>query len=305
MPPRHTVPLPRPQAVFPYVVLILIWALFFWRFAAPNPSDRLTYERGDFSETFGVFRDLTYRAVSAGRLPLWAECLWSGYPLHADPQAQVFYPPAWLTFATLRVLGYGHFPLEALAAETALHYLLLSVFLYLFLCSRKLHAAAAVFGAVTYTYGGYLTGYPPLQTAVLDTNLWLPVALLFAARLAERPAPQSFAPLAAPLALTLAVAFFAGHPQTFLFVALVSLSYFTFLFFQHHPTQRVRFVVLLVSLVALTTALTAVQLLPLLQFILNSTRAGLPFQRAASGFPFQDLVSFVVPNFVSVWNPLY
>ncbi|MGQ0601998.1 MAG: YfhO family protein, partial [Anaerolineales bacterium] len=42
-----------------------------------------------------------------------------------------------------------------------------------------------------------------------------------------------------------------------------------------------------------------------LQFILNSTRAGLPFQRAASGFPFQDLVSFVVPNFVSVWNPLY
>jgi len=289
------------RRVAPFAALLVIWALFFWRFAAPNPGDRLTYERGDFSETFGVFRDLTFRSINAGALPLWVECLWSGYPLHADPQAQVFYPPAWLTFAALRALGYGHFPLEALVVETALHYLFLSLFLYLFLRSRRLHPAAAVLGAVTFTYGGYATGYPPLQNTVLATNVWLPVALLFAARLAERPARSHFA----ALALSLALAFVAGHPQTFLFVALITLSYFAFQFQQHHPARRAGLALLLAALIALTTALVAVQLLPALQFILSSTRSGLPFAKAGSGFPFQDIVAFIVPNFVSHWNPLY
>ncbi|MCS6883712.1 MAG: hypothetical protein NZU74_20515, partial [Chloroflexaceae bacterium] len=149
MSPRRPFTLSR---FLPYLALIAIWALFFWRFAAPNPADRLMYEPGDFSETFGVFRDLSYRAALEGRPALWADCLWSGYPLHADPQAQTFYPPKWLTFAALRLMGYGHFPLEALVAETALHYLFTSLFFYLFLRSRRLRPAASVLGAVTFTY---------------------------------------------------------------------------------------------------------------------------------------------------------
>lgn len=291
-----------PPTALSLLALLLIWALFFWRFAAPNPVDRLTYERGDFSETFGVFRDLTYRALNAGRLPLWAECLWSGYPLHADPQAQVFYPPAWLTFAGLRALGYGHFPLEALTLESALHYLFTSIFYYAFLRSRGVRQAAAVFGAVTYTYGGYLTGYAPLQTAVLHSNLWLPLALLFAGRLAETRSPRHLA----LTTLALAATFLAGHPQTFTFIALVTLAYFVFhaarlAFDQALP----RLLAYVLALVVLTAALSAVQLLPSAQFILNSTRASVAFDQAGHGFPFQDIVQMLLPGIASYWSTLY
>lgn len=262
------------------------------------------YEPGDFSETFGVFRDLSYRAALEGRLALWADCLWSGYPLHADPQAQTFYPPKWLTFAALRVMSYGHFPLEALAAETALHYLFTALFFYFFLRSRRLRPAASVLGAVTFTYGGYLTGYPPLQNAVLATNLWLPLALLCAGRLAESRRPRDLA----FTALSLACAFLAGHPQTFVFVALVTVAYFAFRVFtltQPATLNLQKFALPLIALALLTAALSAAQLLPTVEFIGQSTRASVPFEQAGHGFPFQDVLSFFIPGFVSYWNPLY
>ncbi len=307
------------------MALVAIWALFFWRFVAPNPADRLTYEPGDFSETFGVFRDLGYRAALNGQLALWADCLWSGYPLHADPQAQTFYPPRWLSLAVLRALNVlrssegGHFPLDALVAETALHYLFTSLFFYLFLRAPRsseggrLRPAASLLGAVTFTYGGYLTGYPPLQNAVLATNLWLPLALLGAGRLAETRRPHDLA----LTALALTCAFLAGHPQTFVFVALVACAYFIFRAFRRRArlaagrrrTPGVRALVQdglwLGALLFLTAALSAAQLLPTLEFISQSTRASIPFEQAGHGFPFQDVLSFFIPGFVSYWSPLY
>ncbi len=285
----------------PLAALVALWALFFWRFAAPNPADRVTYVPGDFSETFGVFRDLGYRAFVEGRLALWADCLWSGYPLHADPQAQTFYPVKWLTYSGLRLLGYGHFPLEALVAETAAHYLLTSLGLYAFLRSRALRAWAAVLGAVTFTYGGYLTGYPPLQNAVLAVNAWTPLALWAAGRLGEARTLRALA----LTALVLAVAFLAGHPQTFLFTALITGAYFTFRYCAAPPAPPLRFAALGLALGALTAALAAVQLLPSLEFIAASTRASVAFAQAAHGFPFQDLAQMLIPGIASVWSPLY
>src|SRR5574341_2475881 len=290
----------RHPNLLPLLTLLGAWALFFWRFAAPAPGDRVTYPAGDFTQQFGVFRDVAYRALIAGRLPLWADCLYSGYPFHADPQAQVFYPPMWLTFGVLRWQGWGNFPIEALVAEVSAHYLFLSLFLFLFLRSLALRPWAAALGALIFTYGGYLTGYSPLQTAVLEVNLWLPLALLFVGRLAETRRPRDLA----LTALMLALAFFAGHPQTFMFVALLTFAYFAFRAHQARWRFAV-FVGLVAALTGLTTMLTAVQLLPSVQFILNSTRASVAFDQAAAGFPFADVLQFFLTGFVSYWHPLY
>ncbi len=288
------------KRVLPYAVLLAAWALFFWRFAAPNLADRLTYPAGDFTSQFGVFRDIAYRSIVAGRLPLWAECLDAGYPFHADPQAQVFYPPLWLIFGTLRVMGWGHFPIEALVAEAALHYLAASIFLFLFLSSLSLRRSAVLLGALTFTYGGFLTGYPPLQTAVLETAAWLPLTLLAAGHFADSRRLRHLA----LTALGLAVAFLAGHPQTFVYVALLTLAYFAFRAAQAQ-WKFAASVGSVTALVSLTTALAAVQLLPTLQFILNSTRASLSFSAAAGGLPFGDVVQFLLTGYMSYWNPLY
>jgi hypothetical protein len=284
---------------YPFLVLVGLWALFFWRFAAPG-ADRITYPAGDFSQQFGVFRDLAYRSLIGGRLPLWTECLWSGYPFHADPQAQVFYPPIWLLFGVLRLQGWGNFPLGALVAEVAAHYLLLSFFVYFFLRSIGCRRAPAVLGSVVFTYGGYLMGSPPLQTATLEVDTWLPLALLFAGQLAQSRRWRYLA----LTALMLALSYLAGHPQTFLYVALLVMAYFAFRAAQAR-WKFGAFAGVAAALVGLTTALAAVQLLPSLQFILNSTRASVAFDQAGHGFPFEDIVQFFLTGFVSYWHPLY
>jgi hypothetical protein len=294
----------RFKTALPYLTLLGVWMLFFWRFAVGSPSDHITYPAGDFTQQFGVFRDVAYRSIATDRLPTWAECLYSGYPFSADPQAAVFYPPTWITYAALRAEGWGNFPIGALVAEVSAHYLLVSVFLYWFLRSLKLRPAAAVLGALTFTYGGYLTGYPPLQTAELEVDVWLPLALLFAGQLAEAPSWRWRARPLVLTALALALAFLAGHAQNFMYEALLTMAYFAF---------RARlagwrlwpFVGYAAALPVLTAALGAVQLLPTAQFILNSTRTSVAFDQAAAGFPLVDVLQFFLTGFVSHWQPLY
>ncbi|MCC6189257.1 MAG: YfhO family protein, partial [Anaerolineales bacterium] len=290
----------RLQTALPYLALAAAWALFFWRFAAPDPADRLTYPPGDFSQQFGVFRAVAYQALLRGQLPLWAGCLYSGYPFQADPQSQLFYPPIWLIFAFLRLQGWGHFPLGALVAEVALHYLLASLFMFWFLRALRLRPAAALAGALVFAYGGYLTGSPPLQTGILETVTWLPLALLAAERLAAggRTPPLALA------ALALAVAGLAGHPQTFLYCALLALAYFAVRAWQA-GWRPARLAAHAAALALLALALAAVQLLPSAHFILHSTRASVSFEQAGHGFPFADVLQFLIPGVVSYWSPLY
>jgi hypothetical protein len=289
----------RLSPLLPFLLLLGAWALFFWRFAAPGDA-RLSYPAGDFSMQFGVFRDIAYKSLIEGRLPLWSNCLWSGYPFHADPQAQVFYPPIWVMFAILRLRGWGHFPLGALVAEVTAHYLLTSVFLYVFLRSLKCGRVAAALGALVFTYGGYLTGSPPLQTATLEAVTWLPLALLWVGRWAETRRWRC----GALAALMLAVSFLAGHPQTFMYLALLVLAYFAFrAYLARWPV--IAWVGASAVLVGLTAALSAVQLLPSAQFIQSSTRGALEFEQAGRGLPFFDVVQFFLTGFVSYWQPLY
>lgn len=107
----------RNSAAAHCAILAGLWALFFWRYFAAPPN-QVVFPDGDFTQQFFVFRSLAFRELVAGRLPLWTDCFFGGYPFHADPQAQLFYPPVWLSFGALRLLGYGHFPLLALTAET-------------------------------------------------------------------------------------------------------------------------------------------------------------------------------------------
>lgn len=310
----------------PLAILFALWLLFFWRYFVPGP-DRVTFPAGDFTYQFFVFRDIAYRALASGHLPLWANCFFAGYPFHADPQSQLFYPPIWLSFGALKLMGFGHFPLFALTLEATAHYLLISVFLYLFLraeigapnnpasgnqkseITNLQSEIPFVLGALVFTYGGYLTGYPPLQTAILETVTWLPLILLAFRRLAQSSAINHPSPIdraefrrLAAAALFLAIAFFAGHPQTFLFVFYLSLAYFVHRAAVHRRPWRWTLSRIAVIGVLLF-GLSAVQLLPQAQFLMLSTRASLGYDALSGGFPLGAFVHLFFPDLV--WSSLY
>ncbi len=304
----------RLRATAPIAALVLLWLLFFWRLLTPVPADRLTFQQGDFTLQFLAYRQLAYRQFAAGRFPVIEECLYSGYPFQADPQSQVLYPPVLAAMLIGRVLGWAEYPLRALEWEVMLHVLLAAISAYLFLRvgTRRagkppLHRMAALIGAVAYGFGGFMTGYAMLQTAILQTAAWLPLILLVLRRLTTT---QSWLPDAALLAVLVFFAFTAGHPQTLLFVIYAGAAAFAFWFWQAHrgaPGTTVLKQGMLRGSVASLFALglSAAQLIPTLSFMLASTRASLSFDQAGRGFALHDIALFALTGVINVWQPLY
>lgn len=281
-------------------VLITLWGLFFWRYLTPDELDRVAFPLGDFTYHFYPYRTFAFGELRAGRLPQWMPCTFSGYPFVAEPQAAVFYPPALLNFLILLAAGVARFPLRALEMEAMLHVLLASLMTYIFLRTEVRRRLAALLGAVVFAYGGYLTSYPPLQLAILESATWLPLALLGTKRGME--SGRWGWGLVAVAGLTLSI--LAGHPQTAVLSFYAALAYALYLAWRMRIPWRTALARILI-VCALVGGLCAVQLLPTIEYTRLSTRADIAFDESGTGFPPQDVVQFLVTGLVSHWQPLY
>lgn len=296
-------PISSLQSLIP-LLLLLLAALFLWRLWTLNPADRHVFAYGDFVEQFYPLRRFAADELKAGRLPLWNPHIYSGTPALADPQWAALYPPAWLSALWP---PWPPLPFETLQFEAGLHLALAGVFTCLF-ARRHLPTGAALLAAVVFAFGGYLTSYPPLQLAVLETAVWLPLALWGAESLArpttagglwERLAPGRVALAALPLALAL----LAGHPQTFLLIAYTAVAYYVFQAWGRLtvPTALARLALWL----AATLGLTAAQWLPTLELARLGPRLVLPYDVASVGFVWRDLLHIILPGVWGDWSPLY
>ncbi len=290
------------------VLLAALVALFFWRILTPNPADRAQFPVGDFTDQFYAFRLYEARAFSEGRIPLWSENFNSGHPFLADIQSQVFYPPALLN-VLLNLALFKSFSLFALELEALFHFWLAGAFTYLFARRVIKNRVGAFTSALVFTFGGYLTSYPPLQLAILETAVWLPLALFFLDR-AMSGQPQGIAPTNLVAAgMVLGVAAMAGHPQTFLFVVAVCVMYLVWQK-SKFEIRNSKFVIGLVwqttLLVAIAFGVAAIQLVPAMEYQQLSTREALSFADAAKGFPTLDILQFILPGYASAFaSPLY
>ncbi|MBI5650630.1 MAG: hypothetical protein HZC40_09340 [Chloroflexi bacterium] len=153
--------------------------LFFWRILTPRDLDRAAFPPGDFTDQFWMFRVESARAFAQGRLPLWSDYFNSGHPFLADVQSAIFYPISLVwTLAVVAVRG-ENFTWFDLELEAIFHFMLAGAFTYLFARRVIESRIAALVSALTFTFGGYLTSYPPQQLAILETATWLPLALYF------------------------------------------------------------------------------------------------------------------------------
>ena len=199
------------------LLLVALAALFFWRLWAPGAADRMMIgpADGDFMRQFYPYRVFVADAWSSGHVPLLNPHQYSGSPAWADPQQAVLYPMRLLQVPL--ALGSRVLPLWAVELEAVLHVALAGWFTFLLLRALGARALASTFGGVTFAFGGYLTGYPVEQLAVLDTAVWIP-ALLWLLVVAWKAARAGEGRRASRWTLAAAVAgamlFLAGHPQT-------------------------------------------------------------------------------------------
>ncbi len=280
-------------------------ALFF----SPILSMRRTFPPGDFSEHFFTSASFLHHELLHGRLPVWNPFVHAGHPFLADPQAAVFYPVQdfWLLLSASVWTGWLRFYL--LEVEAISHFVLAGFFTYLLAYDLLKNWRAAFLAGVVFTFSGYLTGYPPLQLAILRTAIWLPLILWLLLRAVRRPARIGYW-LGAAVAYS--VAFLAGHPQTYWFMSYAVAAWIVLLLWSRNALfpagQRPRWRALFSRVVlfyAATVGLSAAQLWPSLEFTVYSARASVDYNFLRHGFPMRDTWQILVPNVVSLFSPLY
>jgi hypothetical protein len=223
----------------------------------------------DFRDIAHYYRPLwkwTSQEWAAGRVPLWCDLDGLGMPVHADPTAAIFYPGQLIfalpvdmtTRVNLFVVG---------------HLLLAAVLFYRAALGFGASRAGAAAGAVSYTYGGTVL-FLYCNPIFLVGAAWLPLALLCVHWLCREPRWR----YAIGLAIVLALMTLGGDPHTVYHVALVALPYAWMCSRAQQAEAKSSSVlqsrmVLLLGGLLLAFALSAIQLLPTMEWSVRGERA--------------------------------
>ncbi len=307
----------------PPVVYVFLAALFY----APILLGLVTFPDGDFTHHFLPFSLFQQSEWLAGRwLPVWNPYTYAGHPFLADIQAAVFYPLGDLLLLLTLTFTSPAARLYFLQVEAVLHIALAGFFTHLLVQRLTGNRQAAFTAGAFFALSGYLTGYPPLQLAILRTAIWLPLILWLILRAWDEPARWRWW-IGASAAW--ATAFLAGHPQTFLHLSYGVVGWMGWQVVSHQSsvssyqspvvggrskvaggrwqfaTRNSQFAIRIFFVCLLTFAFSAVQLLPSLEFTRLSVRASVDYAYVSGGFPVQDLWQMLFPGVLTQFSPLF
>ncbi|MBI3362844.1 MAG: hypothetical protein HY023_17215 [Chloroflexi bacterium] len=289
---------------WPHIVILLSPLILFWRLLV---TGRVIFWGLPLLQ-FYPWRWLALQQIRAGQWPLWNPYLGNGAPLLANYQTAVFYPPNWLGFIL---------PLDySLGFVAVLHIIWAGVGMIAFARSIGLRPLGQTIAGLSFSLSTYLVARMSFLT-IIAAAAWLPWLLWAGEHLTQTlaaPAADSGVQrrhgLAWFLALSglMALQLLAGHAQTtFYSLVLVGLwIVWRGLTFKLRPQRgasqspisvlspTVTFVLAFIFAVCLT----AIQLLPTVELLRQSSRAesaGYDFIVTYSLWPWR-LLTFVAPD---------
>jgi hypothetical protein len=285
----------------PIPIVFLLLAALLW---LPQLLGLRSFPDGDFTHHFLPFSLFQQQELLAGRLPLWNPYTYAGHPFFADAQSAALYPVSNLLLLVTLPLTDAGARLYFLQVEAVLHVALAGWFMAGLLRALTGDGRAGLVAGILFALSGYLTGYPPLQLAILRTAVWLPLIFWLLWEAMRRPRRWDCW-LGAGVAL--ATAWLAGHPQTFLFIAYMTGAWLLALLLggrRVHVLERSHWLgLLLTGLVACGLAMA--QLPASLEFTAESVRANADYAFLAGGFPLQDSWQLLLPGVLTQFSPLY
>ena len=249
-------PLPRAidrlrRHLGPLLLLLFTW-LWFVGALAREPGNLYLI---DTSLIDVPFRVTAARMIRQGHFPFWISPIECGFPLFADGQTGVLYPPFALYLISPTPAMHDFF--------MALHYLGAGLAMYLYLIGRRLQPLAAALGASIFLGGPVLLA-AHVVPGIVCTIAWIPLALWCIDRGASGQ-PSALWWCAAVNGLVL----LAGVPNTALFCILVESIYLLWAFGRRHLRAILRSGL---KVFGVGTALAAVQLLPTYDYYRQSHR---------------------------------
>jgi hypothetical protein len=239
------------------------------------------------------------RSVTRHVWPLWNPQVYSGFPVHADITAGLFYPFTWLAIIADKATGGGRlfYWLEWLVP---LHMMFAGIGAYLLLRQLRCSVWVALFGATVFQISPFFVSQAQ-HLGAISTAAWFPFILLFVCRLADEVRPRRAAFLAIAIALTI----LAGFPAAMI-VVLVLSTLFCFALIQAR-LAKLRLLVFFAASCLGGIAMTAIQLIPTIQLSRLSV-ASLRYKwfGDGGGMHWQSFVSFIRPDYYGIftaWDP--
>lgn len=282
--------------MWPVIFLVFICLGFFYQTFTkgwlPVPSDALVglyhpwrdkfaseFPRGvpfkNFLITDPVRQQIPWRKIAIdqwkeGKVPWWNPYAFSGTPLLANIQAAVFYPLNILFFLF-------DFPL-AWTILIILQPIFAAIFFYIYCRSRNISDYASLFGAVAWSFCGFMIAWLTWGT-IVHAALWLPLILLAIDK-------NKFW----LLIFALSIHFFAGHAQISLYISVLAILY---ALYSKKFTRRFLFSLLIAA------AITSIQWIPFIQLFQLTSRSVALSNSSAPGWlmPWYQLVQFFAPDF--------
>lgn len=207
-------------------------------------------------------RLLLWEGIRSGELPLWSSDISTGFPLLAEAQTGILDPLQYLVFRTLPfVLAFN------LRLVLALVIMAIGTFYY---AKRVgLGQLGALLVAVSFTFSGYSLGHFK-HVQILDSVAYFPWVLLAVESIVRNRAKGWSMLLGGSIGLSA----LAGHLPTTVFLAFGATAYFIVRLITDRsaPRERGSPYVALVAGLLLGILIAAVQILPSVDFIRESTR---------------------------------
>ena len=243
------------------------------------------FTRDDLAAWHLPFRYLYREALHTGDSFLWTPAVRSGFYLHGEGEAGLAHP--------LHLLLYRWLPLgPAFNLEIISSYIAMLAGTGLLLLRLGLSSEAAWFGAMVFAFSGFNL-FNLMHVNHIATMAHAPWLLLGAYILLTSTNRRGRAWAFAGLALAVGSQLLVGNPQ-YVWLTLVALGYMTLcLLWAGAPWSHVPLVLGALMLGAL---IGAVQLLPTLDFVQETTRANWSLDQALS-------FSLAPLNLVQMWSP--
>lgn len=260
----------RLQEYFGDLTAILVVALLLFWFAREIIWDGKVPFFRDLNTYFYPLRFALWKAFNAGELPLWNRHFAMGFPVLADFQSGVFYPPH-LLFLFLPFFA-------AIRLVYVFHYLVAGIGGYLLWRHWNYPRYLSIAGALLFALGGTMVSLINLLNH-FQAAVWLPWAILFWERFLQRKSWRRFVVLAA----VLSIQFLAGSPEIYGMTVIL-------LFLDVTRTQELdiqngvwRKLGWLTAANFVVVAVAAIQVLPTIELVLQSRRQeGIPYPEAIS-----------------------
>ena len=246
----------------------------------------------DFVLQFYPWKKFIFDQIwSNGTLPFWNPYLFSGIPFVTNMQASMFYP--------LGFLYYLFPPQSAYLYSTILHFILGIFFMYVFMRTLSISKEGSVVSALIFGFNGFFLGHVYAgHLSFVQNYIWIPIIYLFLYRFVKT---RHFGE-AVIAGLFLGIQILGGFPQI-AFYSIIGVLLFGFFYGTYNIVgasvkEGLKVYIGLMVIVGIGFAISAVQILPTMEFNQLSTRAGgvdYAFATFESLHP-KEILTFLLPN---------